>query len=134
MPATTATPTTAFELVTPEKILLELPARMVVMPGSLGRFGVLPRHTPMLVNLQFGVVDIYGDKATGNATSGKPSQKVLIDDGIVDVTHDKCLLLASRAEVLDKSRTGEIKQKRDSAKRRGNDQDVAFLEKVLEAI
>ena len=132
MPATPAT-TTAFELVTPEKIVLELHARMVVMPGSLGRFGVLPRHTPMLVNLQFGVVDIYADKTTGG-TAGKPSQKVLIDDGIVDVTGDTCLLLASRAEVLDKARTGEIKQKRDSAKRRGNDQDVAFLEKVLEAI
>lgn len=116
---------TAFELVTPEKILLGLDVRMVVMPGSVGRFGVLPRHAPMLATLQHGVVDIY------EKTTSSRSHRILIDDGIADVDGSHCLLLASRAEVLDKSRKGEVTAKRDSAKRRGLDQDVAFLDKVL---
>ena len=128
MPDSPSPSTTSFELVTPQQVLLASEARMVVMPGSLGRFGVLPRHAPMLAMLQFGVVEIYA-KATDS-----PSQRVMIDDGIADVTGEACLVLASRAEVLDKSRTSEIKQKRDSAARRGNTPDVKFLDRVLAAL
>ena len=36
--------TTAFELVTPSRVLMSRDVGMVVAPGTEGLFGVLPRH------------------------------------------------------------------------------------------
>ena len=36
--------TTQFELVYPERLVLSRDVEMVVIPGSEGYFGVLPRH------------------------------------------------------------------------------------------
>lgn len=38
--------TIAFELVSPERLLLARPVEMVVVPGAKGDFGVLPAATP----------------------------------------------------------------------------------------
>ena len=51
--------TTLFELVSPERLILSKDVSMVVVPGSEGFFGVLPRHTSMLSALAPGVIDVY---------------------------------------------------------------------------
>ena len=51
--------TTKFELVSPERLVLSRDVEMVVVPGSEGYFGVLPRHAPMISTLAPGVIDIY---------------------------------------------------------------------------
>ena len=43
-----------FELVSPERLLLSESVEMVVVPGSEGDFGVLPRHTPMISTVRPG--------------------------------------------------------------------------------
>ena len=45
--------TTQFELGSPEKLLYSEAAEMVVVPGTEGYFGVLPRHAPMISTLDF---------------------------------------------------------------------------------
>ena len=40
--------TTAFELVSPERLLVSKDVEMVVVPGAEGYFGVLPRHALMI--------------------------------------------------------------------------------------
>ena len=53
----------ALEIVSPEKLLLSRPVDMVVIPGSEGDIGVLEGHTPMIVTLRGGTIDLYeGDK------------------------------------------------------------------------
>jgi len=42
------------EVVTPEKYVVSEDARIIVAPGELGEFGVLPGHTPFLTSLQIG--------------------------------------------------------------------------------
>ena len=51
--------TTEFELVSPEKLLISQPAEMVVVPGTEGDFGALPRHAPMITGVRPGVIDVY---------------------------------------------------------------------------
>ncbi|MEC7123184.1 MAG: F0F1 ATP synthase subunit epsilon, partial [Pseudomonadota bacterium] len=51
--------TTAFELVSPERLLVSKDVEMVVVPGAEGYFGVLPRHAPMISTLNAGVIDIH---------------------------------------------------------------------------
>ncbi len=40
----------AFELVSPERLLISADVDMVVVPGSEGDFGVLPGHAPVAFN------------------------------------------------------------------------------------
>ena len=49
--------TTAFELVTPARIMMAVDASMVV--GSMGLFGAMPRHAPTISTLKRGIVEVY---------------------------------------------------------------------------
>ena len=46
------------EIVTPEGLIFSNDAKMVVLPGADGEFGVLPGHASLVSLLQVGVVDI----------------------------------------------------------------------------
>lgn len=84
--------TTQLELVTPARILFSAQVEMVVIPGSEGLFGVLPRHTDMLANLQRGQLEVY--------EGGKITNRFLIDGGVADVNSERVIVLAERAEDL----------------------------------
>jgi F-type H+-transporting ATPase subunit epsilon len=78
--------TTLFELVSPERLIISKDVSMVVVPGSEGLFGVLPRHTSMLSALAPGVVDVYeADVIT---------EQLFVVNGFAEVTGDRCTVLA----------------------------------------
>ena len=78
--------TTLFELVSPERLIMSKDVSMVVVPGSEGLFGVLPRHTSMLSALAPGVVDVYeADVIT---------ERLFVVNGFAEVTADRCTVLA----------------------------------------
>ncbi len=115
--------TTAFELVTPARVMISREASMVVAPGVEGLFGVLPRHAPLISTLQRGVVAIYDN--------GQVTERIMVDGGIADVAPDRCTILAERAEKLDNSRKGEIEIQFKAAEDAGKDTDADFLKAVL---
>ncbi len=45
-------------IVTPSNVLLEVNADIVIMPGELGMFGVLPLHSLLISNLEPGIVKV----------------------------------------------------------------------------
>ena len=94
--------TTMMELVTPGRVLVSKSVEMVVIPGSEGFFGVLPRHSALLANLH-GVVEVY--------EGGKVVDRLLIDGGIVDVTPEGVTILTERAEDLGKANVQEIAER-----------------------
>ncbi|MCE2517379.1 MAG: ATP synthase F1 subunit epsilon [Alphaproteobacteria bacterium] len=118
--------TTAFELVTPARVMISRAAGMVVAPGVEGLFGVLPRHAPLISTLQRGVVEVHDN--------GQVTDRIMVDGGIADVAEDRCTILAERAEKLDPSRKDEIHAQLDAAEQDGKDNDVDFLKAVLAAL
>ena len=50
--------TTNLEVVTPTAIIVSEPVEMVVVPGSDGQIGALPRHSKVISTLDRGLVDI----------------------------------------------------------------------------
>lgn len=82
-----------FNLVSPEKVLLDQPARMVVIPGTEGDIGVLPKHAPLLTLLRPGVITVYADD--------KNSLKLFIDGGVAEVTPETCVALVTEGTPLD---------------------------------
>ena len=81
--------TTEFELVSPEKLLISQPAEMVVVPGTEGDFGALPRHAPMITGVRPGVIDVY--------ENGKVEKRIFVAGGFAEVTNKRCTVLADEA-------------------------------------
>lgn len=80
-----------FELVSPEKLLVSQPVEMVVVPGAEGLFGVLPGHSPMIVTVKAGVIDIYADNMTNI------SRQIFVAGGFCEVTATRVTVLAQEA-------------------------------------
>jgi F-type H+-transporting ATPase subunit epsilon len=81
--------TTQFELVTPERLLLSEQVEMVVVPGTEGLFGVLPRHAPFLSTLKPGVLEVY--------EGGKVKERIFVAGGFAEVTPERLTVLAEEA-------------------------------------
>ena len=114
--------TTQFELVTPARVMVSQAVEMVTAPGSEGQFGVLARHAPVIANLQMGRVDVY--------ENGQITSSFMIDGGLADVTGEKVVILAQRAEDLNKVSATELKERAKAA----SEADAAFLNFVAEAV
>jgi len=51
----------AFDLVSPEKLLLSAQADMVTVPGTEGYMGVMAGHAPVVTTLRAGMIDVNAD-------------------------------------------------------------------------
>ena len=79
----------AFELVSPERLLLSEEVDMVVVPGEEGDFGVLTRHAPMISTLRPGVIKVHD--------GGAVTEQIFVAGGFAEVTPDRCTVLAQEA-------------------------------------
>lgn len=81
------------EIVTQERLIYSEPnADMVVIPGTEGVLGVLPRHTPVLTTLAIGELRVK---------IGAREEAFAVYGGIVEVRPDKVVVLADMAESAD---------------------------------
>tara|TARA_B100000282_G_C31586087_1_gene423434 strand:+ start:79 stop:477 length:399 start_codon:yes stop_codon:yes gene_type:complete len=113
--------TTNLEIVTPSAIIVSEPVEMVVIPGSDGQIGALPRHSKVISTLDRGLVDIFNDN--------KISYQIMIDGGITEINETSVTILAERAEKIDKANKQVLEEKLLSFQSQENhkDQNVADL-------
>ena len=107
--------TTNLEIVTPSMVLVSEPVEMVVLPGSDGNIGALPRHSQVMSSLDRGIVDIFNDN--------KIVSRIMIDGGIAEINETSVTILAERAEKLDKSNKQILEEKLTGFKAQENDAD-----------
>ncbi len=79
----------AFELVSPERLVVSMPVDMVVVPGGEGDFGVLPGHAPLIASVRPGVIEIYEGRQI--------SDRIFVAGGFAEVTSERCTVLAEAA-------------------------------------
>jgi F-type H+-transporting ATPase subunit epsilon len=79
----------AFELVSPERLLLSEEVDMVEVPGEEGDFGVLVRHAPLISTLRPGVIKVHD--------GGSVTQRIFVAGGFAEVTPQRCTVLAEEA-------------------------------------
>ena len=77
------------EVVTPERRVLSETVDSVNVPGMNGELGILPGHTPLISQLQTGVLSYVQGGAT---------HKLLVSGGFVEVNADRVSVLAEIAE------------------------------------
>jgi len=97
--------TTTVKIITPLSIAFEKQAKMVVLPGEEGVFGVLPNHAPMIVSLKAGVVQIYINDMHN------PETTYLISGGVTEVTGDYTNIATETAINVTKLNEAEITNK-----------------------
>ena len=128
---------TNFSLITPSQTMIDQKVEMVVVPGSEGHFGVLSLHAHTLSTLNRGIVTLYDN--------GNPTNEVVVDGGIADVTPTGCSVLVERAEDLNgidktdiEKRYNSFKDKENNfenpAEEKANSEEISWLRFVLDNI
>ena len=99
------------EVVTPERRVLAEPVDMVTVPGLGGELGILPGHTPLISQLQTGVLTYVQE--------GKSSQ-LHVSGGFVEVRDDHVSVLAEVAERPEEIDPARAKISRDKLEKQLN--------------
>jgi F-type H+-transporting ATPase subunit epsilon len=97
------------EIVTPERKVLSEAVDIVVAPGELGEFGVLPGHIPFLCKLKIGEL---------RYRVGAVSTHVAVMGGYAEVLNDQVTILAPAAEVSTEIDVVRARAARERAERR----------------
>lgn len=77
----------SFELVSPERLLMDVEAAHVVVPGTEGEFGVLPGHAPFMSTLRPGLIQVFEDENQAPKT-------LFLKGGFAEVNADGLVVLA----------------------------------------
>src|SRR5918911_1031386 len=96
------------DVITPERRLLSEQVDEVVVPGAGGELGILPGHTPLISELQTGVLSY---------TRGAETRRLLVSGGFVEVNEDRVSVLADLAEFPEEVDAARARTERDEAER-----------------
>ncbi|HYY41537.1 MAG TPA: F0F1 ATP synthase subunit epsilon [Pyrinomonadaceae bacterium] len=96
------------DVITPERSVLSEAVDFVSVPGLGGELGILPGHTPLISQLQTGVLSY---------TQGGTSERLLVSGGFVEVNHDRVSVLADLAERPEEIDSASARQAREQAER-----------------
>jgi F-type H+-transporting ATPase subunit epsilon len=79
-----------FELVTPDRLVMEDDVYMVVVPGTEGESGIMAGHAPYMTTLKNGEVAVY-------RTQGAQPEKIAVTGGFAEVSDTGLTVLAKSA-------------------------------------
>lgn len=114
--------TLRLEMVTPYKQVLAVDVDEVTAPGTLGEFGLLPGHTPMLTTLKIGELTYR---------QGSETFHVAVNWGYVEVENDKVTVLVETAEPADQidlARAKAALSRAETAIKGMSPEDVEFVQ------
>ncbi|OEU50916.1 MAG: ATP synthase F1 subunit epsilon [Desulfuromonadales bacterium C00003096] len=80
------------ELVTPAKQVLSEAVDEITAPGTMGQFGILPGHTPLLTTLEVGELSYR---------KGDETFYMAVNWGYVEIEEDRVIILVETAESED---------------------------------
>ncbi len=101
---------------------------MVLLPGVDGVMGILPRHSPILTNLNFGVITVI--TKTGR-------EYFTVAGGIAEVQPDQVTVLADAAEnveEIDEDRAEKAKENAEQLLKEIQSSDYADLNVLKNAL
>jgi len=96
------------EIVTQERIIYQGEADMVSLPGEAGDIGILPKHSPLLTILKYGIIKVR---------LAETEKVFTIFGGVAEVQPDQITILADAAESLDEIDAHETEEAKRRAER-----------------
>ncbi len=105
------------EVITPEKVALREVVDEVVVPGVGGEFGILPDHTPLISQVQTGVLTYR---------LGTDKRQMHVSGGFVEVLPDRVSVLTDVAEKPEEINVERAQRARERAEKRlaANSDDI----------
>ena len=79
-----------FELVTPDRMVMEGEFYMVVVPGTEGESGIMAGHAPYMTTLRNGEIAVY-------RTAGAQPERIPVTGGFAEVSEKGLTILAESA-------------------------------------
>jgi F-type H+-transporting ATPase subunit epsilon len=128
MPVLLNMPQLKLEVVTPERRVLSEAVDAVTVPGLGGELGILPGHTPLISQLQTGVLSY--------TTAGKTLQ-LHVSGGFIEIKDDVVSVLAEIAERPDEIDAARARLAREHTEKQlnawsGSEQDLEEARVKLE--
>jgi len=118
----------AFELVSPEALVVSDEVDCVVVPSRSGDIGVLPGHAPVIAALRPGTICIFENKAV--------ARRVFVAGGFAEVTAERCTVLAEDAVPFEDISVTDVEQEvgdyRDDVAAATEEAEKVAAEKKLE--
>lgn len=96
-----------FELVSPERLLMDVEADSVVVPGTDGDFQVLPNHAPVMSTVRTGMITV---------SMGGQQKELFVNGGFAEVTPTGLVILAEEAIAREDMSKADIEQRLQQAK------------------
>ncbi|HLJ29043.1 MAG TPA: F0F1 ATP synthase subunit epsilon [Candidatus Angelobacter sp.] len=118
--------TIQLEIVTPERLLVNVAASEIQIPGKSGYLGILPRHAPLITELAVGEISY---RAEGQL------KRLAVAWGFAEVLPHKVTILAEtaeKAEEIDVARAQAAKQKAEEELRKAGASGDADAQAALE--
>ena len=113
--------TISFDLVSPEQLVFNDKAGMIIVPGKEGDIGVLPGHSKLLSSLRAGRVMVYGEDK-------HLLQSFFVSSGFVEINPEKCIVLAEAVEEMGALVKGTIEQQvRELENETSDDSKLQYL-------
>lgn len=125
-----------FELVSPERLLMDADVVSVVVPGADGDFQVLPNHAPVMSTIRTGIITV---------DMGGEVKELFVNGGFAEVNSKGLVILAEEAINRDELSKADIEQRIANAKedmadaqtaerRMHAEQQLAYFESMLAAL
>ena len=126
------------EVLSPEKIVLVIQAKMVTLPGTIGYFSVLAGHIPLISTLKPGSLIVYDEDQL-------IIEHLFLTEGFVEVNQVRCLVLVQGVIPVAKLEKKAIQQgitnlnedledAKDDTERNALRQNLAIEEAKLQVI
>ena len=122
--------TISFDLVSPEQLLFNNEAGMIIVPGKDGDIGVLPRHSKVLSSLRPGRVMVYGENKN-------LLKSFFVTGGFVEINPEKCIVLAegvNEMSDLDKNSIQRQIQELESSSRDSAKEELTIAQSKITAL
>ncbi len=120
----------AFEIVSPERLVLRASVRQVSAPTVMGEITILPSHVPLVALLKPGVIEAVLEDGQ--------HELMAVSGGLIEVMSGKVVVLADTAEraaELDEERIALARSRAESLKEQAehiDDVEFARLSAALE--
>ena len=93
----------AFELVSPDRLLVSEDVDMVVVPGGEGDFGVLVGHQPMISTVRPGILEVQN--------AGAEDHRIFVNGGFAEITGDRCAVMTEEAVPVEELDRADLEQR-----------------------
>lgn len=116
------------QIITQERLLFDEEVDIVIAPGIEGEMGILPQHAPLVAALDIGELRVR---------RGSFEESFAIGGGVLQVAHDRVIVLADsaeQAEEIDIARAEAARRRAEQMMAEGAPRDPATLAALEAAI